>query len=293
MKTRQWGIRTYIALLLLAFAVPAMAGRDAGAARAARPEGGEVKSIPWSELGAQAGKKYAGEALSVSATESGARLRTDFQRLRGEVGEQGLVLESTTSDKNRERFSLSAAALKREGVKPLELPRSGRVETGKNLARWVRPGVTEEYSVSVDGVRQDFVITERPEGDGPLRLELALSGGRAETADYGARITLDGSGRKLAYSRLKAWDAKGRELSARMTVAATDRITVVVEDKDALLPLRIDPTFSDDNWVSMGSTNYLDNYIYAMTTDASGNLYIGGAFTKVGGITANHLNFRS
>jgi hypothetical protein len=113
--------------------------------------------------------------------------------------------------------------------------------------------VTEEYSVSVDGLRQDFIITELPKGDGPLRLDLALSGARAESAEYGARITLDGSGRRLAYSRLKAWDAAGRELTAHMTASNFDRLTVVVEDAGAVWPLRIEPTFSDDNWTSMGA----------------------------------------
>ena len=51
-----------------------------------------------------------------------------------------------------------------------------------------------------------------------LRVELALSGARAEPAAYGARLTLDGSGRALAYSRLRALDARGQDLPARMQV---------------------------------------------------------------------------
>ena len=50
-------------------------------------------------------------------------------------------------------------------------------------------------------------------------MELALSGARAERTAYGPRLILEGSGRALAYSRLRAVDANGKELKARMEVA--------------------------------------------------------------------------
>ena len=127
------------------------------------------ESTPWSEISKRTGEKYSGEALSVTATEAGARLRTDFQRLRGEVTEQGLTLESTVAGQPSGRFALRAYSLGRERTNPVTFAHLGRVETLKGLARWVRPGVVEEYSVSVDGVRQDFVITEQPKGEGPLQ----------------------------------------------------------------------------------------------------------------------------
>jgi hypothetical protein len=45
------------------------------------------------------------------------------------------------------------------------------VEVTEQAARFIRPGVTEEYTVSMDGVRQDFVVTERPALSGALREE--------------------------------------------------------------------------------------------------------------------------
>ena len=66
------------------------------------------------------------------------------------------------------------------------------------LARCARPGFTEEYTVSVDGVRQDFVVTQRPVGDGALRVELEVAGARAEALVNGARLVLEGSGRRIA-----------------------------------------------------------------------------------------------
>ena len=128
------------------------------------------------------------------------------------------------------------------------------------LVRFTRPGLTEEYSVSVDGVRQDFIIESPPlnpqrstlnQSVGDLRVELALSGARAEATAYGARLRLDGSGRALAYSRLRVEDATGRELTARLEVLSPDRLAVSVADANATYPVRIDPTFSDADWVSL------------------------------------------
>src|SRR5205085_6752333 len=93
---------------------------------------------------------------------------------------------------------------------------SGSVEMADKLARFARPGLVEEYSVSMDGVRQDFIIEQRPVGEGSLRVELDVSGARVEAAAGGAQLVLENSGRKIAYSRLRVTDATGRELTAHM-----------------------------------------------------------------------------
>ena len=171
------------------------------------------------------------------------------------------------------------------------LPRTGEVSVDGQIVHFVRPGLVEEYTVSMDGVRQDFVVLKRPElalvGSsrredrtarravptllvGELRLELGLSGAVAEATPYGAKLTLDVSGRTLTYSRLRVSDATGKELPARLEVlsgrdgfhAVPDRrqdgdaeesvptsgwLPILVDDTDAVYPIHIDPTFSDAN----------------------------------------------
>ena len=51
--------------------------------------------IPLSEIGARATADYHGDALAVTATSEGARLRCGFQRLEGRAMAEGLWLEST------------------------------------------------------------------------------------------------------------------------------------------------------------------------------------------------------
>ena len=220
----------------------------------------ENARIPFSEIGAKATADYQGDALGITATPDGARLRCGFQKLEGHATTEGLWLESTVPGGGK--FRLVAAAVGRGGSRaaqcapteaassvrsgmsivtvpqgdqaPLGAPcthgaasffdmplltelettfsdvpfyrhaapngaiaclrqgaqtlaRTGKVSAEDKLVRFTRPGVTEEYSVSVDGVRQDFVIAERPAGTGDLRVELALTGARAEAAAYGAK----------------------------------------------------------------------------------------------------------
>src|SRR4029077_12271390 len=99
------------------------------------------------------------------------------------------------------------------------LERIGAVSLDGQTARFTRPGLTEEYSVSMDGVRQDFIIEQRPVGEGPLRVELDVAGAKVEPAIGGAQLVLENSGRKIAYSRLRVTDATGKELTAQMEVS--------------------------------------------------------------------------
>src|SRR6266566_1382460 len=168
------------------------------------------------------------------------------------------------------------------------LPDTGTVAIDGQTARFTRPGLVEEYSVSMDGVRQDFIIEQGPVGAGPLRVELAVTGAKVEPLADGAQLVLENSGRKIAYSRLRVTDNTGRELPARMEAHAArsdalrshaPTLAVVVNDAEAVYPVRIDPTFSDANWSSMNpSIPGADSTVLAAVVDGSGNLYISGDF---------------
>jgi len=240
------------------------------------------------ELGARAGAQYQGDGLSVVPTPEGARLRCVFQRLEGQVTREGLWLTSTVEPRSGEKFRVVARAVGRE-VALKSLPSQGSVTVTDKLARYQRPALIEEYSVSMDGVRQDFVVAERPAGDGPLRVELDVTGAKAEALVNGARLTLDSSGRKLVYARLHVVDAGGNTLTARMKVTTEAGLAVLVEDGGAVYPVRIDPTFSDANWVSMGGIPGLSGTVSAAVLDGPGNLYIGGSFTIAGDVFTTNI----
>ena len=244
-----------------------------------------AKAIPFDQLGVEAGKQYSGEGIGVTPTATGARLRASFQDLEAEATPEGLWLQSTgDEDGNREvRFRLRAVE-----VSGRRIEEKGEVRVTPEAAAWLRPGLIEEYRVSMEGVRQDFVVLRIP--DRPLAVALELTGARAEAARYGAKLILDGNARELAYNRLHVTDATGRELSARMEVTGATKIEIQVDDAGAVYPVRIDPTFSDTDWVAMATSSGLDDtVVFALTLDSAGNLYIGGRFTTVGGISALHI----
>jgi hypothetical protein len=242
-------------------------------------------SIPFDQIGATAGKQYSGDGLAVVSSPNGARLRCVFQRLTAEVTSEGIWLASAADLAKAEPFRVVARTVGRE--RAAALPLTGKVEVAGQVARFIRAGLTEEYTVSVDGVRQDFVIDQRPEGTGLVRLELELDGAKAEAMEDGARLALAGGGRKLVYNRLKAEDARGKDIRVRMEVVSASRVAVLVNDADAVYPVRIDPTFSDANWASMGGHLGVAGLVYSAVVDRSGNLYIGGAFSAVGNTLAN------
>jgi hypothetical protein len=53
-----------------------------------------------------------------------------------------------------------------------------------NIVCFSRPDLIEEYSVSADGLRQDFVIPRKPSGRGELCVSLTVSGAHAEQTAY-------------------------------------------------------------------------------------------------------------
>ncbi|HOY59886.1 MAG TPA: hypothetical protein PK640_17350, partial [Verrucomicrobiota bacterium] len=259
--------------------------------------------IPAEQVGMVAAGQYRGDGASVEATPDGARLTCVFQRIEGEATGEGLWLSSPHGEFGERALRVIALEVGRGGgssvggtgsgieleVSGGVLPPVGRVEVAGSTARFIRPGLTEEYSVSIGGVRQDFVIEQRPGGAGRLRVELGVDGARVKAAADGARLVADRSGRELTYNRLRVVDARGQELDARMEVRGESRLAVVVEDTAAAYPVRIDPVFSDANWASLGGVCGANGEVYAVAADDSGNVYIGGEFTVVGGVVANGL----
>ncbi len=185
--------------------------------------------IPFNQLGAKATADYHGDAIGINKIDGGARLHTGFQKLSGTVTSNGLRIISTENKGGELHLNASA-------IGKTKLASRGKVVVGDKVISFNRPGLTEEYSVSVDGVRQDFIVLERPAGAKELSVTLDLTGAKAETATYGARLTINRGGRHLAYSRLRVVDATGRELPASMEVITSRRLAVHVADRTPPIP---------------------------------------------------------
>jgi hypothetical protein len=97
----------------------------------------------------------------------GARLRCVFQKLEAEVTAAGLCLRSTATGA-ADRAQVVADRLSRDAGPTLLLERRGCVDLASGHARYIRPRLIEEYSASVDGIRQDFVVTRRLDSSGRM-----------------------------------------------------------------------------------------------------------------------------
>ena len=116
----------------------------------------------------------------------------------------------------------------------------GKVSSEGARVEIQRPGLLEWYENTPSGLEQGFTLQERPAGEGPLRLELAVAGG--EAALHGDAVVFKtATGRRLRYSKLVATDANGTPLVARLEVPARDRLQLWVDEADAVYPLTIDP----------------------------------------------------
>ena len=239
-------------------------------------------SISWPEFIARSSNQYVGEGLQIEATPAGAQLRCVFQRLKGEARVEGLRLVSTES--KEDKVSVKATTIGRNHGDACTLITTGCVEVVDRKVRFVREDVTEEYSVAADGIRQDFILNERLPGESELHLLIGVSGAQVESAVDGVRLVYEGTGRGLIYGQLKVTDNMGCDLPARMEKKDGHNVIIYLDDRDAQYPVRVDPTFSDANWVSMGSLPGVDGAVSAAVVDHAGNLYVAGYIGVAGSV---------
>ena len=109
--------------------------------------------------------------------------------------------------------------------------------------------LTEWFENSPGGLEHGFTLSERPElqtKNAALRLVMTLDGDLTARADAdGKSLTLLNSNglEALRYQNLKAWDANGNDLIAKMRTAGSE-VWFDVNDDSAQYPITIDPSFA-------------------------------------------------
>jgi hypothetical protein len=143
-----------------------------------------------------------------------------------------------TDPKGRELVSLSLSALGRPSALGTAPPGSLSSDGARVEIR--REGLVEWFLNTAAGLEHGFTLVARPPGDGPLVLELAVSGAQALPAGDAVAFASQ-AGRRLHYGGLAAFAADGAPLPARFEVRDPARVRLVVEDQGATYPLTIDP----------------------------------------------------
>lgn len=174
------------------------------------------------------------------------------QQLRAWFGRDGIELASGLKPVEGEEpwsVQVKLAGVGRGGalVKPGTRTVTGdgpRVEIGDSTGM-----VTEWYENRGEGIEQGFTVYKDPQGSGPLEVVLKVEGTvRAELlpdAGEGGGVRFeDREGEPVvSYQGVKAWDATGRVLGARVERRGATELAIVTEDSGAAYPVVIDPLF--------------------------------------------------
>jgi trimeric autotransporter adhesin len=208
--------------------------------------------------------RFTPEGLSLRISEPGESERPHFTRWRTTgIGYDGMMQ------------SLPAGKLEAPNGSP------GRIEIH-------REGLVEWFVNRPSGLEHGYIVEKAPDLGAlgrALRLEIALEGELdAVVVDRGDHIILhDAGGREVVrYESLKAWDATGRPLDARLS-GGKRNLVLEVEDAGATYPLTIDPTFVQQAYVKASNTGVGDHFGFSVAID--GDTVVVGAPSEDSGAT--------
>ena len=124
-------------------------------------------------------------------------------------------------------------------------PARAVLRADENRITYDRGVLREWYINDRGGLEQGFTLTQPPAipTGGPLVLTMAIDSGLQTrlAADSGRIQFVDSMDRvQFQYADLKAWDAAGRKLPAKM-LASNGRIALLINDSGATYPVTIDP----------------------------------------------------
>jgi hypothetical protein len=135
-----------------------------------------------------------------------------------------------------------------------------------------------EYTNYEEGLKQDFIIVNKPQGNKALTLQIQLhtknltlkiSGNDALELDATTEKTI------LKYDALKVLDAKGTTLSAHMKLSTHDVLEIIVDDNSAQYPVTIDPLSHTAEW-SGTAEGILPTVLGQLAVDATYGFTVAG-----------------
>ncbi len=119
-----------------------------------------------------------------------------------------------------------------------------------NYLRYNYDKYSIEYVSGKSGLRQNFIINEKPADREQLTVNIKVSGNLSPSVMNTGTLSLNaGDGSKvIEYDQLVVWDANNNKLHAIMTQTGRSGFSIVVDDKNAVYPVTIDPLTHAAEW---------------------------------------------
>ena len=158
--------------------------------------------------------------------------------------------------------------LKVDGFKSKKLQVSG------NNAWTENENLRMDYTNSSEGMRQDFIVKNKPSNEEKLNLILNVST-KLKMSVSNEAITFisekDGK-EKMKYASLKVSDATGKKLDAYFEKKNSKKFAICVNDVDAEYPVTIDPLSSSPDWNSTNPDGWNGSFAYSVASAGDINL---------------------
>jgi hypothetical protein len=127
--------------------------------------------------------------------------------------------------------------------------------TNHNKITYQSPAADIEYVNEPQGLRQNFIVKQRPAGSSPLEIVIQLESELTPVLVTSNKLAMHSAGNerdiKLFYEDLKVWDASMQPLNARMELdKLSNSISIIVDDKNAVYPVTVDPLSKTADWTT-------------------------------------------
>ncbi len=194
----------------------------------------------------------------------------------GRNKESGLVFNCKHNDlliqpltKDASLITLSLKSIGRVERQLMVSEQSTDEKCSKNELLITLDQIALQYQNTEKGLRQNFIVKEKPSGAEPLELHLENNSSYNLVCENGQSVLFQNQNKEtaLTYSDLKVWDRNNQILASHMEVNRNS-IVLVVDDRHAEYPLTVDPIATNPHWTNTGN----QHESYFGVTAAAGDL---------------------
>jgi hypothetical protein len=178
-------------------------------------------------------------------------------KLRFDVSPGGYAVKNIGTKKNATAWGLNFTLQQIKRGTTFWKPANVNPFLSDNKLTYQNENFDMEFINDKDGLRQNFIIKKKQEGNDALSIDMLLGKNmRYEVREKNKLLCFAGDNEKslkLMYDGLKVWDAKGHELYAYMQMKDNNILSIKVDDKNAIYPITVDPLNHVPEWETSAS----------------------------------------